>query len=67
MRILYTILFFADTILFVFLTYIFLQRFESGSNLSMMVLIMSGITASVLLLSLLLKRYIKQPFGRRPK
>jgi len=60
MRTLYTILFFADTILFVFLTYIFLQRFESGSDLSMMMLITAGMATCVLLLALLLKKYIKQ-------
>jgi hypothetical protein len=60
MRTLYTILFFADTILFVALTYIFLQRFESGSNLSMMMLITAGMAACVLLLVFLLKNYIKQ-------
>jgi hypothetical protein len=59
MRTLYTILFFADTILFVFLTYIFLQRFESGSNLSMMMLIVAGMAACILLLAFLLKSYIK--------
>lgn len=60
MKTIYTILFFAVTILFVVLTYTFLQRFESGSDLSMMMLITAGMTACVLLLVLLLKSYIKQ-------
>jgi len=60
MKTLYTILFFADTILFIFLTYIFLQRFESGSDLSMMMFITTGMAACVLFLVFLLKSYIKQ-------
>ena len=67
MKTLYTILFFACTILFFFLTYIFLQRFESGSSLSMMMLIMAGIAACILFLVLLLKSYVNQPPERRPK
>lgn len=64
MRILYTILFFADTILLVFLTYIFLQRFDLGGNLWAAVLILAGIVICIFLLVLLLRSYIKQPPGR---
>src|SRR6266705_1298712 len=65
MRILYTILFFVDTLLLVFLTYLFLQKIDTGGNAWILILIFAGIVASIFLLVLLLKSYIRQPPGRR--
>jgi hypothetical protein len=61
MKILYTILFFADTILLVFLAYIFLQRFDTGGSLWQVMLIMAGIVGCIILLVLLLRSYIRRP------
>jgi hypothetical protein len=66
MRILYTILFFTDTILLICLSYLFLQLADNGGKLRTLILIFSGILLSICLLILLLRKYINQPSGRRP-
>jgi hypothetical protein len=66
MRILYTILFFTDTILLICLSYLFLQLADNGGKLGALILIFSGMLVSICLLILLLRIYIKQPPGKRP-
>jgi len=65
MRNLYTILFFADTILLVCLSYLFLQDIDNGSKAWVLILTFSGIAASIIVMVFLLSRYIKHPPGRR--
>jgi hypothetical protein len=65
MKIIYTILFFADTLLLVFLSYLFMQKIDTGGNEAVLVLIFVGIVASILLLGFLLRSYIKQPPDQR--
>jgi hypothetical protein len=59
MKILFAILFFADTLLFVFLTYLFMEAIDNGSGARILVLIFSSIITSIFLLAFLLKNYIK--------
>jgi hypothetical protein len=59
MKILFTILFFADTLLFAFLTYLFMKEIDNGSKEQFLVLIFSSIVASIFLLAFLLRKYIK--------
>jgi hypothetical protein len=61
MRILYPILFFADTLLLVLLTNIFLQNIDTGCKAWVLVLIFAGMAATILLMIYLLKNYINQP------
>ncbi|HTI07239.1 MAG TPA: hypothetical protein VL832_01750 [Puia sp.] len=60
MRILYTILFFADTLLLLSLSYLFLHKLDSGGSAGGLTLIFAGIIASIFLLILLLRSYIKR-------
>ena len=60
MRTLYTILFFADTLLLLSLSYLFLRKLDSGSSAGVLVLIFSGMIASIFMLILLLRNYIKR-------
>jgi len=64
MRIRYGILFFTGTILLVYLSYLFLQKTDKGSNAWILLLILSGIAAIIFLLIFLLKDYIKRPPDR---
>lgn len=64
MRALYTILFFADTLLLVCLSYFFLHKLDQCSPAGALVLIFLGIVASIFLLAVLLKKYLKQPGGK---
>jgi Na+-driven multidrug efflux pump len=59
MKILFTIFFFAGTLLFVFLTYLFMKEIDNGSEAQILVLIFSSIVASIFLLAFLLRKYIK--------
>jgi hypothetical protein len=61
MKTLYTILFFADTLLLVCLSYLFLHKLDHRSPAGALVLIFLGIVASISLLVVLLKTYLKQP------
>ncbi|MES1159810.1 MAG: hypothetical protein ABUM51_03570 [Bacteroidota bacterium] len=60
MRILYTILFFADTLLFLSLSYLFLHKLDTGGSVGTMALIFAGIIASIALLILLLRNYFRR-------
>ncbi|HEX9514187.1 MAG TPA: hypothetical protein VF939_27030 [Puia sp.] len=59
MKTLYTILFFADSLLLMCLSYLFLHKLDNNSPAGVLVLIFSGIVTSIFLLVLLLRRYIK--------
>jgi hypothetical protein len=64
MRYLYTILFFADTLLFLYLSFLFLLKCDNGASPGTLVLIFSGIVISIFLLTLLLRAYLKLPPGK---
>jgi hypothetical protein len=59
MRTRYTILFFIGTLSLTGLSWLFLQKIDNGSNAEVLLLILSGIVASILLLIFLLKNYFK--------
>jgi hypothetical protein len=61
MKILYTILFFVDTLLLVWLFFVFLEDVDNSSKGSTLILILSGIAVSILTMIFLLRRYIKHP------
>ncbi|HMI63985.1 MAG TPA: hypothetical protein VK518_23875 [Puia sp.] len=60
MRTLYTILFFADTLLLICLSYLFLRELDDGGAIGALVLIFPGMIASIFLLVVLLKSYVNQ-------
>jgi DMSO/TMAO reductase YedYZ heme-binding membrane subunit len=64
MRMRYTILFFADTLLLIVLSYLFLRKLDQGASPAVLVLTFSGIVASIFLLVRLLISYIRQPTDR---
>ncbi|HWK08058.1 MAG TPA: hypothetical protein VNS58_30725 [Puia sp.] len=59
MRTRYTILFFIGTLSLTGLSWLFLARIDKGSNAEVLLLILSGIVASIFLLVLLLRNYFK--------
>jgi predicted permease len=61
LRALYTILFFADTVLLACLSFLSLRKLDQGGPAKILTLIFAGIIASILLLVYLLKKYIKLP------
>jgi hypothetical protein len=63
MKFIYTILFFVDTVLLVGLFFLFLEDIDNGSKGLTLILILSGIAASILTMIFLLRSYIKQPPG----
>jgi hypothetical protein len=65
MRFLYTILFFADTLLFLGLSFLFLRKCDNGTSTGTLVLIFSGIVISIFLLTLLLRAYLTLPPDKR--
>ncbi len=67
MRTLYTILFFAGTLALTCLSYLFLHKLDHGGPIGALVLIFSGIVASIFLLVVLLKNYIKQPSDKEDR
>ena len=67
MRTRYTILFFADTLLLIGLYYLFLHKLDQGASPAVLVLIFSGIVASIFLLVRLLISYIRHPSDRGRK
>jgi len=64
MRYLYTILFFTDTLILMCLSYLLFRKFDSGSSYQTVVLIFSGVVASIFLLVLLLRGYLKLPHDK---
>jgi hypothetical protein len=65
MKYVYTILFFADTLIFLWLSYLFFRKCDSGSSCSALMLAFSGIVASIFLLVYLLRGYLKLPHDKR--
>jgi hypothetical protein len=59
MKTLYTILFFANTLLLVCLSFLFLHTLDQCGSAGASVLIFLGIVASIFLLVVLLKAYLK--------
>ena len=64
MKYLYTILFFTDTLLFLYLSFLFLRKCDNGTSPGALVLIFSGIVISIFLLTLLLRSYLSLPPGK---
>jgi len=65
MRYLYTILFFANTLLFGRLSFLFIYKSDNGGSPWTLALICSGMIISILLLAYLLRSYLKLPPGKR--
>jgi hypothetical protein len=61
MKIVYTILFFIDTLLLIALAFLFLKLSDTGMSVATLVSVIAGIIVSILLLVYLLYRYIKLP------
>jgi heme/copper-type cytochrome/quinol oxidase subunit 4 len=61
MKMLFTILFFADTILLVTLTYRFLKMMDSGEHGWQLLALLTAIAGSIGLLAFFLYRYTKLP------
>jgi hypothetical protein len=61
MKMLLTILFFADTMLLAGLTYWLLKRMDSGEHGWPLIALLSGIAGSILLLIFFFYRYLKLP------
>jgi hypothetical protein len=61
MRTRYTILFFADTLLLIGLSYLFLHKLDHKASPGALALIFCGIVASIFFLVRLLIGYLKQP------
>ena len=65
MRYLYTILFFADTLIFLCLAYLLFRKCDSSSSYRTLALIFLGVVISIFLLILLLRAYLRLPHDRR--
>ncbi len=61
MKIVYTILFFIDTLLLIALAFLFLKLSDAGMSAATLVSVIAGIIVSILLLVYFLYRYIKLP------
>ncbi len=61
MKIIYTILFFGDTLILFILARIFLKLIDAGMDKSTFALLLSGIILSIVLLVLFMLSYIKLP------
>jgi hypothetical protein len=64
MRTRYTILFFADTLLLIGFSYLFLHKLDQGASPGVLALIFCGIAVSIFLLVRLLISYLRQPSDR---
>jgi hypothetical protein len=67
MRTRYTILFFTETLLLIGLSYLFFHKMDQGASPGALVLIISGIIASIFLLVRLLISFVRQPSDRDRK
>jgi heme/copper-type cytochrome/quinol oxidase subunit 4 len=61
MKTLFTILFFADTLLLIGLSYFFLKMMDNGGHGWTLIAILSAIVGSIILLVFFFRRYIKLP------
>ena len=61
MKYLFTILFFADTLLLILLTFLFLRLLDKGITTVAMILILTAIVLCILLLAYFLSHYMKIP------
>ena len=61
MKIIYTILFFADLLLLITLSYLFLNLLDKGISNGILILLIASITTTIGLLAFFLYRYTKMP------
>ena len=61
MKIIYTVLFFADTIVLLILAFLFFKLVDAGTSATPIILLFSGIVCSIAILIYLLFKYIKIP------
>ena len=61
MKIIYTVLFFADTIVLLILAFLFFKLVDAGTSATPIILLFSGIVCSSAILVYLLFKYIKIP------
>ncbi len=61
MKIIYTILFFTDTLLLVVFSYLFLKYFDNGTPIPTLVLLSIGIMIGIILLIYFVYNYLKIP------
>jgi len=67
MRTIYTILFFADTIALIKLSYLFLSNIDTGSHFIFLLVLLAGMAFSIALLIYFLSAYINLlPAHRQP-
>ena len=59
MKILYTILFFIDTLLLILLSFILLKMIDEGVNITKLIFMLSAIILSIVTLIFFLRRYLK--------
>jgi hypothetical protein len=61
MKILYTILFFADTMMLILVAYLFLRLSDGGMSVELFMLLSIALLACILILILVLVHYLKLP------
>ena len=61
MKIIYTILFFADTLLLMILAFLLLKMIDNGINAGKLIIMLIGISLSIILLVYFLRLYLKAP------
>jgi hypothetical protein len=61
MKILYTILFFADTMMLILVAYLFLHLSDGGMSVELFMLLSIALLACILILILVLVHYLKLP------
>lgn len=60
-KIIYATLFFSDMILLLFLSFLVIKFIDKGAGWFTIIMLIAGITASIVILGLLLKNYINLP------
>ncbi len=65
MKIIYTVLFFADTLVLLILAFVFFKLVDTGTSITPIILLISGIVCSIAILVYLLFKYIKIPPSNR--
>jgi hypothetical protein len=66
MRTVFAILFFIATCLYACLSYLLMQLIDMNSKSAFVLLDVAGLFANVILINFLFRKYINQPFGKRP-
>jgi len=67
MKILYTLLFFVDTLVLLLLAFLLLKMIDNGITTGKLIFMLSGILSSIVLLILFLSHYLKSPSSNSRK